>query len=580
MSEDAHGSTDSVKVMIRNFIILLAVSIGVGVTGTHFNIFTPSQATAVSVFLGIILGTLFFWNFRLAIAFLGLAVLVCTSALNIPTFVKSSSLEVILFLVGMMIIVGALRDLGFFTWIVQLIVSMPDISGKKFIAVTAAASALLACAVDEVTSIIFISTLVFQVCDRLKLNPVPYILICVLATNVGSSGTMMGNPVGIYIGTKGGLTFGDFMLFAFPIMLIALAATIAFTIWFFRKDLKQFDINLADRLARNLSLAPVVEVPYKQGLILLIFTIVIISLHHPLENLLGIAKNSVLIMAPLVCSGIVMILRPNRARDYVEREVDWWTLIFFMLLFAVAGTLEHTHVDQIMAKYFSQICGTDINTLVPFILFSSAIGSAFVDNVIFVAAFSPVIEQLAVTIKDFPLWWALLFGACFGGNITMIGSTANIVALGMLEKRAPSNMTFFQWFKIGSVAALIACGIAWGLLLVISPLMPDRVIPVKGSQLDRTFTGKRVILEVVSATKVIKNAPVACEKIEIYALNIKGAKVPVYATVSQENSALAAEILKNTAEGRFFEGILRNSTCGKFRILDLKTIHTEKSSAH
>ena len=141
-------------------------------------------------------------------------------------------------------------------------------------------------------------------------------------------------------------------------------------------------------------------------------------------------------------------------------------------------------------------------------------------------------------------------------------------------------MTFFQWFKIGSVAALIACGIAWGLLLVISPLMPDRVIPVKGSQLDRTFTGKRVILEVVSATKVIKNAPVACEKIEIYALNIKGAKVPVYATVSQENSALAAEILKNTAEGRFFEGILRNSTCGKFRILDLKTIHTEKSSAH
>ncbi|MBO5723956.1 MAG: hypothetical protein J6S58_03935, partial [Lentisphaeria bacterium] len=192
MNEEAHGTTGSVKVMIRNFIILLAVSIGVGVTGIKFNIFNPAQATAVSVFLGIILGTLFFWNFRLAIAFLGLTVLICTNALTIPSFVQSSSLEVILFLVGMMIIVGALRDLGFFTWIVQLIVSMPNISGKKFIAVTATASALLACAVDEVTSIIFISTLVFQVCDRLKLNPVPYILICVLATNVGSAGTMMG----------------------------------------------------------------------------------------------------------------------------------------------------------------------------------------------------------------------------------------------------------------------------------------------------------------------------------------------------------------------------------------------------
>ena len=93
-----------------------------------------------------------------------------------------------------MIIVGALRDLGFFTWIVQLIVSMPNLSGKKFIAVTAIASALLACAVDEVTSIIFISTLIFQVCDRLKLNPIPYILICVLCTNVRQCGNYDGEP--------------------------------------------------------------------------------------------------------------------------------------------------------------------------------------------------------------------------------------------------------------------------------------------------------------------------------------------------------------------------------------------------
>ncbi len=187
--------------MIKRIGILIAVSAGVGVLCGK-TVFEVHQATAVAVFLAIILGTLLFWNIRLAIAFLGLSVLICSNSLDIATFVQSSALEVILFLVGMMIIVGALRDLGFFTWIVQLIVSMPNISGMKFIAVTAAASALLACAVDEVTSIIFIATLVFQVCDRLKLNPVPYILICVLCTNVGSAGTMMGNPVGIYIGTK------------------------------------------------------------------------------------------------------------------------------------------------------------------------------------------------------------------------------------------------------------------------------------------------------------------------------------------------------------------------------------------
>ena len=142
------------------------------------------------------------------------------------------------------------------------------------------------------------------------------------------------------------------------------------------------------------------------------------NLNHQLEQLFGLEKNSILLIAPLICSGIVMIIKRNRARHYVEREVDWWTLLFFMLLFAVAGTVQYTGVDRVMADYFTSICGTSHGALVPFILMSSAIGSAFVDNVIFVAAFSPVIEQLSLTLKDLPLWWALLFGACFGGNMS------------------------------------------------------------------------------------------------------------------------------------------------------------------
>ena len=162
MSE-SNSNTMSVKAMISRFIIMLFAASLVGFGGKFFGGLSGNQSTACAVFIAIIFGTLFFWGFRLAIAFLGLAVLIFTQSLNIPTFVTSSSLEVIMFLVGMMITVGALRDLGFFTWIVQLIVSMPNLNGKKFIFVTATASALLACAVDEVTSIIFISTLIFQV---------------------------------------------------------------------------------------------------------------------------------------------------------------------------------------------------------------------------------------------------------------------------------------------------------------------------------------------------------------------------------------------------------------------------------
>ncbi len=475
MSETSSSGDMSFKSMLPRFGIMLAAAALVGFGGPVVGM-TPAQSTACAVFISIIFGTLFFWEFRLAVAFLGLAVLIFSKSLNIPTFVSSSSLEVIMFLVGMMVIVGALRDLGFFTWIVQLIVSMPNLSGRKFIFVTAAASALLACAVDEVTSIIFISTLIFQVCDRLKLNPTPYILIAVLATNIGSSGTMMGNPVGIFIGTKGQLTFGDFMVWAFPLMLVALLITIALLLWFYRKELERFDVSLKDRLSRGLSIAPVVDVPYGKGLILLVLTVIAIASHHQTETLLGLEKNSVLLVMPLICAGIVMILKPNRARHYIEKEVDWWTLIFFMLLFAVAGTLEHTHVDQLMAEGFSKIAGKTPASLVPFIFSVSAVGSAFVDNVIFVAAFSPVIEQLSVTVKDLPLWWALLFGACFGGNITMIGSTANIVALGMLEKHGGHKVSFFQWLKIGFLCTLVSGAIAVGALLLLTPKMPDHRI--------------------------------------------------------------------------------------------------------
>jgi Na+/H+ antiporter NhaD/arsenite permease-like protein len=472
-----HGEDNAVDLttgqLIQRMLLLLAISIGLGMVGSIFGGFTTKQVVAASVFLAIIMGTLFFWTFRLSIAFLGLTVLIFTHSLDIEHFVTSAELPVILFLVGMMIVVGALRDLGFFTWVVQSLISIPKMTGRKFIAATSVASALLACAVDEVTSIIFIATLIFQVCNRLKLNPTPYIIICVLCTNVGSAGTMMGNPVGIFIGTKAGLTFGDFFTWAFPIMIISLASCVAITLLWFRKELDLFDERLKERMERQLSLVPKVDVPYKRGLAVLLFTLIFIASHHALEEWLHLGKNSILLVAPLACSGIIMIYKRDRARFYVEHEVDWWTLLFFMLLFAIAGTLEHTGVTQVIADGFISLCGDKPAILIPSIMATTAIGSAFVDNVIFVAAFSPVITALGETMPSMPLWWALLFGACFGGNITLIGSTANIVALGMLEKQSHTGVSFFQWLKIGALSAFVAMLIAWGMLSVMAPYMPE-----------------------------------------------------------------------------------------------------------
>jgi len=470
MHAEEQEQTMSAGTLSIRLAVLLILSTLAGVAGGAIGL-EFHQQVATAVFLSIILGTLFFWSFRLAIAFLGVAVLIFSKSLNIPHFVESAALPVILFLVGMMIVVGALRDLGFFTWVVQMIVSMPNMTAHKFVITLCLASSLLACAVDEVTSIIFISTLVFQVCERLKLNPAPYLISCVLCTNVGSAGTMLGNPVGIYIGTQAGFSFHDFLFWAFPIMLLSLAATVTVTMLWYRKELREFDERLADRLSHNLSLAPRVDIPYKKGLIILLLTILFIASHHSLEGALGLDKNSILLIAPLICAGVIMIMRHDRARHYVEHEVDWWTLLFFMLLFAVAGTLEYTGVTVFMAQHFQHSFGDSLAVLVPVILLMTAVGSAFVDNVVFVAAFAPIIKELANTLPAMPLWWALLFGACFGGNITMIGSTANIVALGMLEKHSKIQVSFFSWLKIGLLSALVSCLIAWLALVILGPYM-------------------------------------------------------------------------------------------------------------
>jgi len=465
-------SAPSSRTVTRNMVLLAAASAAAGLIARWIGL-ESHQSISISVFLATILGTLFFWNFRVGIAFLGVSALILTKTLDIPHFVQASELNVILFLVGMMIVVGALRDLGLFTWIVQTIVTMPGITGRRFIMVTSVVAALLACAVDEVTSILFVAALVFQACDRLKLNPAPFLIISVLCTNVGSAGTMLGNPVGIYIGAKAGLSFEDFMVWAFPVMLVSLAATITILMVWYRREIAEFDERLQDRLQRDLSLAPRIRVPYKKALAVLIATITLIASHHRIETLLGLEPNTALLIAPLISGGLIMIWRRDRARHYLEREVDWWTLVFFMMLFAVAGTLEYSGISERAASSFAAVCGRNVTILTPVVLLTTAIGSGFVDNVIFVAAFSPIVKSLGETgLHVQPLWWALLFGACFGGNITMIGSTANIVALGMLEKRARIHLRFLEWFKTGVVVAFVTGIIAWLGITLLTPFMP------------------------------------------------------------------------------------------------------------
>jgi len=451
------------------FVLLILISTALGFF-SHFNLgLNTHQALSIAIFSVSILGTLFFWSFRLSFAFLGTAILMMTKTIDLEHLVRFASLEVILFLVGMMIIIGLLKDEGFFAWIVSLILRMRNLSAKKFVLSVTIISALLACAVDEVTSIIFMVAAILEICDYFEVDPLPYIIISVLATNIGSAATVLGNPIGILIASKAGLTFEDFILKAFPVAMVCLVAVIFLIMFWYRKSFKKLDLHIKE-LGGNDILIKLISVPVEKKLkiSLLIFglTLLIISLHHRLELLWNLELNTVLLVMPLVSSGGIMIWKKHKAREYVEQDVEWWTLLFFLLLFAQAGTLKYTGATDVLAQKIIGLTGSNPHILSGAILWISAIGSSLLDNVVLVAAFIPIIQGFqALQVNLEPLWWALLFGGCFGGNITVVGSTANIVALGILEKEKKIHISFFRWFWVGLTVGLITTCLAWAILV-------------------------------------------------------------------------------------------------------------------
>ncbi len=456
--------------MIKKFIILITISLGLGFLTKNIGL-NNQQALAVSIFSASMLGTLFFWDFRLSFAFLGTSILLMTHAIDLENLIKFSSLEVILFLVGMMVLIGLLKGAGFFAWIVSLILRIKNLTAKKFLISISVISALLACAVDEVTAIIFIVAAVFEICDYFEVEPAPFLIISILATNIGSSGTVLGNPIGILIAAKSGLTFEDFFIKAFPIMLVCLIAMILIVKFWYRKPLEELDRKIK-KLGYNEMLVRLISVPPEKELkiSLAIFgaTLLFISLHHRLELFWNLKANTILLTVPLISSGCVMVWKWKKAREYIEKDVEWWTLLFFLLLFAQAGTLKYTGATDIMAAKLANLASNNISVLTGMVLWISAVGSSILDNVVLVAAFVPIVQSFhGLNSSLQPLWWALLFGGCLGGNITLVGSTANIVALGILEKEKNIHITFFRWFWIGLTVGIITTAIVWILLLVL-----------------------------------------------------------------------------------------------------------------
>ncbi|MCX8189512.1 MAG: SLC13 family permease [Nitrososphaeria archaeon] len=444
------------KLPILNVTVVILSTLFIAGLASLFN-FSFNQNVALTIFSFKTAAALMFWRYRLPFATFGLALLFLFGVLDVPHMVEFASLDIVLFLIGMMIIIGFLEEKGFFEYLSLGFLKFAGLEGKRIVVAIMVFSALSAALIDEVTSILIMVSLIFRIASKCKISTIPLILMSVFATNIGSAATVVGNPVGVLIAFRGGLSFLDFIRWSTPICIIALLVIILICFKYFSKYISKLDSSL--KYEKEIFSKPSEEYSMTPrdlivSWLIFLITLGLLILHHPLEEFFHLKKNTLLLGIPLLMASIVLVLEPQKAKYLVERRVDWWTLLFFIMLFASVGTLQYVGVIDILAKGLINLAGNNLLTLA--LLFIPVIGllSAMLDNVLVVATFSPVVIEIgAIGINNFPLWWIMLHSACFIGNLTVIGSTANIVAAGACERKG-DHISLLEWVKIGALVSV------------------------------------------------------------------------------------------------------------------------------
>lgn len=362
--------------------------------------------------------------------------------------------DVIFLLLGMMIIVSVLRQTGVFEYIAIWAAKRANGSPLRImillVLVTAVASALL----DNVTTVLLIAPVTLLVCDRLEINPAPFLMAEVFASNIGGAATLVGDPPNIIIASRAGLSFNAFLLHLTPIVLVVVAV---FIVMLPRLFPGSFAVE-ADRVADVMALEER-ETIRDRGLLIkcgVVLTAVFAAfMGHSALHL----EPSVV---ALLGAGVLIVISGLERSDYLS-GVEWETLLFFAGLFVMVGALVDTGAIGALARAAAEV--TDGNALLATlgILGVSAPVSGIIDNIPYVATMTPIVAELSTTLPDDlhpdALWWALALGADFGGNLTAVGASANVVMLG-IARRAGNPISFWEFTRKGIVVTAVSVALA------------------------------------------------------------------------------------------------------------------------
>jgi Na+/H+ antiporter NhaD/arsenite permease-like protein len=379
--------------------------------------------------------------------------------------VNSVDFNTIGLLLGMMIIVAVLAETGIFQYVGVKMGKKSNGNLWKLLIMLSTFTAVTSMFIDNVTTVLLMVPVTISILRIFKLSPIPFILAQVLASNIGGTATLIGDPPNIMIGSAAQIDFNSFLIHMGPTIGVGFVGSLFFMKYLFRKDLAMRPRDFKALATQNESSLIHDRGLLKKSLAVLFGTIVLFVLH----GMMNIEPSIIAL------GGAAALLTVTRAKpEKVLHEVDWSTLLFFAGLFVIISGAEEAGLIELLSNSALGITGGDPWITFLLIIWVSAIASAFIDNIPFAATMIPLVvslsqsEAIAAEFGTFainPLWWALALGVGLGGNGTLIGSSAGVVATGLSEKNG-YPIPFNQFLKVGMPFMIFSVGLGTLVLLI------------------------------------------------------------------------------------------------------------------
>lgn len=415
------------------------------------------QILSIIIFLAVIIAIVTEKIHRTAAAVCGAVLLLLTHILTVDKAVGYIDFNTIGVLIGMMLFVAIVKNSGIFEYVAikaaKLAHGDPWKIMMAFIVLTAVLSAFL----DNVTTVLLIGPMTIAITRMLKVDPVPFLMTQILASNIGGTATLIGDPPNIMIGSAAGFSFMDFITHTGLVAVVILAVLIIIMKLVYGRHLKADSTAIRQVMMLDEKKAISDVALMKKSTVM----IILVAVGFVIHSSLGIESSTV----ALTAAAVMMVIGRQNVEHTVQ-EVEWTTILFFVGLFIVVGGLNETGVIGKLADLI--ITGTDGHAILTMLvlLWGSALLSSVLDNIPFVATLIPLILVMGKSGMDTePLWWAISLGACLGGNGTLIGASANVVLSGISGKQG-YPITFRSFFKVGFPVMAASVAVATVYLLL------------------------------------------------------------------------------------------------------------------